>query len=300
MTWLLGTCAFDALVCGYVCAMTHFVCVTWLTGDVTTPHWYVWIPSTHMRLCMCHDSFRVCDMTHWGCAPLIRVGSMHSCEAMYVPWLISYVSRHALICVRLKCAFNVSMRLCTCHDLLRMCVMTHSHVWHDTIICAMTRFICVTWLVRDVTQLDVCASDLLLQHSQVNNCNTLQHTATHCNILQHIATHCNTRFWRALLQCFQVKALQLAATRCNTLQHPTTHCNTLQHRATHLKCSCAIMRCSVLYVAGCTVLQGVAVRCGVCMRYYACIWATLLIHMCDTSRVMWLICMRVVCCSVLI
>jgi len=27
-----------------------------------------------------------------------------------------------------------------------------------------------------------------------NNCNTLQHTATHCNTLQHTATHCNTSF----------------------------------------------------------------------------------------------------------
>jgi len=41
-----------------------------------------------------------------------------------------------------------------------------------------------------------------------NNCNTLQHTATHYNTLQHTAT------------------------RCNTLQHTATHCNTLQHNTT--------------------------------------------------------------------
>ena len=38
----------------------------------------------------------------------------------------------------------------------------------------------------------------------MEDCITLQHTATHCTMLQHTATH------------------------CNTLQHTATHCNALQ------------------------------------------------------------------------
>ena len=59
---------------------------------------------------------------------------------------------------------------------------------------------------------------VVLQHTAIHCCNTLQHTATHCNTLQHAATHCNT--------------LQHTATLCNTLQHPAKDCSTATHCST--------------------------------------------------------------------
>ena len=35
-------------------------------------------------------------------------------------------------------------------------------------------------------------SEKAARDTQIECCNTLQHTATHCNTLQHTATHCNT------------------------------------------------------------------------------------------------------------
>jgi len=41
--------------------------------------------SVSMRLCMCHDSFHLCDVTHQGRDSMARVRSMHSGAAVYVP-----------------------------------------------------------------------------------------------------------------------------------------------------------------------------------------------------------------------
>jgi len=73
----------------------------------------------------------------------------------------------------------------------------------------------------------------------MQDCNTLQHAATHCNTLQHVATH----------------TLQCAATRCNTLQNTATHCTALQNTATH----CNTLRLTATH---CNTLHGTAKHYG--------------------------------------
>jgi len=62
--------------------------------------------------------------------------------------------------------------------------------------------------------------------SKHNDCNTLQHTASHYNTLQLAAPHCNN-LKRRLRQGYG-KHID-----CNTPQHTASHCNTLQLTATH-------------------------------------------------------------------
>ena len=83
------------------------------------------------------------------------------------------------------------------------------------------------------------------------DCNTLDHAATHCNTLQYTAAHCSAKRRTATARCARgfVSAkdcdiLQHAATHCNTLQHTTTHCNTLQHTAKH----CEILQYTATYL----------------------------------------------------
>jgi len=75
---------------------------------------------------------------------------------------------------------------------------------------------------------------LLLMHYTRQNCNTLQHAATHCNTLQHTqhtAAHCNTlqHTVSGVLIKSEDEERQHTVTYRNTLQHTTTHRNTPQH-----------------------------------------------------------------------
>ena len=93
----------------------------------------------------------------------------------------------------------------------------------------------------------------------MQNCNTLQRTATHCNAMQHTAMHCSTKTQHLMpmrlasgklvervrndlhmrrprhtaTRCNTLQQLSLTATPYNKLQRTSTHCNTLQHTATH-------------------------------------------------------------------
>ena len=142
---------------------------------------------------------------------------------------------------------------------MRMCVMTHSYVWHDSFVC-VTRLTCVymslraewhassTWrgLFHPQDKCVACwrvsysgdytaAHCNILQHT-ATRCNTLQYTATHCSILQHSAVYCNTLHFTATQGRFAIcrrvpHSSEYTATHCNTLQHTAPHCNTTQHNA---------------------------------------------------------------------
>ena len=59
-----------------------------------------------------------------------------------------------------------------------------------------------------------------LTHNVRENCNTLQHTATHCSTLQHAATHCNTQ-QPIMCICLSNRLKHNVRENCNTLQHTT-------------------------------------------------------------------------------
>ena len=86
------------------------------------------------------------------------------------------------------------------------------------------------------------------------NCNTLQHTATHCNTLQHIATHCNT------LQHFVINHITLKYTYLLFLLWMVciflVYCNLLLYDVV----CCGVLKCVAVC---CRLLQFVAVCCGV-------------------------------------
>jgi len=169
VTWLVHMCDlthsyvwYDSFICVpwlvYMCDMSRshvwhdsFVYVTWLAAlacALHKSHGMLRCVCDMTHLFVCHDSFTfvtwlvyMCDMTSfvWRDSQHMRerAANLMACSRVYVKWLM---------CV---------------------CAMTHSRVWHDSIIC-VTRlvytcdmtcscvwrdsFICVTWLIHDVTR----------------------------------------------------------------------------------------------------------------------------------------------------
>jgi len=112
-----------------------------------------------------------------------------------------------------------------------------------------------------------------MQHTAThcNNCNTLQHTATHCNTLQHTATHCNTQVAHTQASMAAVpKQSWWYVALCCTLLHCVALCCTVLH--------CVALCCTVLHsVALCYTLlhcveygsgtEAVIVVCCTLLRY---------------------------------
>jgi len=101
--------------------------------------------------------------------------------------------------------------------------------------------------------------------NSIEDCNTLQHTATHfiitlkhtatqcnslhCNTLHHTATYSYEWCWVPGVHILQLSKLSHAAPHCTTLQHTATHCTTgyvytttLQQTATR----CTAAHCNTL------------------------------------------------------
>jgi len=141
-------------------------------------------------------------------------------------------------------------------ELIHTCDMTHSYVWHNSIMTqqdiwphlhshlynrtGLLHFhllvVLVCWGMECGYEWSRCNTlqhaANTLQHATshcntwrytIAHCNTLQYTATLCNMLQHTVTHCNALLYTAIF----CKTLHYTTTHCNTLQHSVTHCTTL-------------------------------------------------------------------------
>ena len=127
-----------------------------------------------------------------------RVAACVNCLYVAVSFFSSFkVANSASVvlhCVAVYCSVlqKIDWRTSMIHWIIRR--KTRSYMWHDS-------FVKVTWLIHicDMTHpymwynSFIYVTRLVYQWLiHIDNCNTLQHTATHCNTLQHTATHCNT------------------------------------------------------------------------------------------------------------
>jgi len=134
-------------------------------------------------------------------------------------------------------------------------------------------------------------SPMFSSKSIATRCNTLQHAATPYNTLQHTATLCNALevfMCYYALQCVVCCRVHCAAGCCSALRRvyallrmymsdiTDSYVWHLACDVTHLyacgvlQCADLTVRCSVLCVAECAVLQHVAVCCSVLEHVGAC------------------------------
>jgi len=146
----------------------------------------------------------------------------------------------------------------------RICYMTPSHLWHDSLSFVTwntlqhTATRCNTLQVIDRYHQRHGDPNLrtLLPHLQVTQKSVLQYVAVSCSELQRVAVccrvlhlqvtqnspisyqkksvfyHCSTLYQRTLLT-HPLTTGGCGIAHWNTLQHTATHCNTLQHTVTH-------------------------------------------------------------------
>jgi len=109
--------------CVCMCGVTHsyvwhdsFICVTWLVHAWDMTHWYVWRDSL---MCLAW-SIHVCDMTQSTVCDLTQ-----TCASMHV-WM-SHVTHMN------ESYHNYERVMPHLNELIHMCDMTHSYVWHDSL-----------------------------------------------------------------------------------------------------------------------------------------------------------------------
>ena len=125
VTWLI-----------YMCDKTHsyvwhdtFICVTWLIHMCDVSHSYVWHSSRTRVTCMVH----VCDMSH---AHVRFILDSFICGTWFIHMCVTWSRINTFAMMRSYVGHD---SIFTCEMI--MCDMTHSYVWHVSLIC-------MTWLIH--------------------------------------------------------------------------------------------------------------------------------------------------------